>query len=158
MRGLTPPPPSRVGFYVGADDAAGFFKEAAVGLGEGGWGVAVDIDFAYYFAVGVDGDYDFGFGLDGAGEITRVGVDVVYDYCFSRGGCRAADAFRYGDADVGGGGADIGAEDEGLVVVGVEHVKAGPVGVGGVLSDGLDDGLLEGFEGWCGCGQLLHAG
>ena len=45
-------------FQPGADNAGGFFKKAAVGLGEGGGGVAVDVDFADDMAMRADGDDD----------------------------------------------------------------------------------------------------
>ena len=62
-----------------ADDDGACFEEVTVSGGEGCGVVAVDVDFADDFAVGVDGHDDFGFGFDGAGEIARVGMDVVYD-------------------------------------------------------------------------------
>jgi len=143
-------------FDVGADDLGGGFEEGAVGFGEGGWVVTVDVDFADDAVVGVDGDDDLGFGFDGAGEIAGVGVDVVYDDGLAGGHGSSADALGDGDADVWGWVACVGAEDEGFGVGWVEHVEAGPTVVRELLWCGCDDDGLEGFErGGC-CGGVAE--
>lgn len=115
--------------------------------------MAVDVDFADDFAVCVDGHDDLGFGFDGAGEITRVGMDVVDDdgLVLRYGG--SADALMDGDACVLGGRATEGAEDEHFSVVGVEHVEACPVVMRQVRRDDVDDEVLQGLERWGGGGE-----
>ena len=142
----------------GSDDAGRFFKEYAVGGGEGGRGVAIDVDFANDFALRVDGDNDLGFGLDGAGEIERIGVHVVYDNRLAQSDSGAADALGDGNANVGGWLAGEVAKDQGLGIGGVEHIKAGPVAVRELIGNGLDDGFLEGIERRRSGGKLAHAG
>jgi hypothetical protein len=68
------------------------FAKFAVFGAKGSEEVAVDIEFANYFAVDEDGDYDFGFGFERAGEVARVGVDVVDHDGFATGGGGSADA------------------------------------------------------------------
>lgn len=129
-----------------ADDGGACFEEVTIGGGEGCGVVAVDVDLTDDFVVGVDGHDDLGLGFDGAGEIARVGVDFVYDdRLILRDGC-PADALVDGDACVFCGRAAEGAEDEHLCIVGVEHVKAGPVVVRQARRNDVDDEVLQGFE------------
>ncbi len=136
-----------------ADDGGACFEEVAICGGEGCGVVAVDVDFADGFAVGVDGHYDLGFGFDGAGEIARVGMDVVDDdgLILRYGG--SADALVDRDACVFRGRAVEGGEDEHFRVVGVEHVEAGPVVMRQARRNDVDDEVLQGFKRWGGGGE-----
>ena len=106
------------------------FAEFAVVGAEGGEEVGIDVEFADDFAADEDGDDDFGLGFERAGEVARVGVDVVDDDGFTAGGRGAADALVEGNAGVGRHGALERAEDEGVAAFPFEHVEADPVVAG----------------------------
>src|SRR5258706_14753675 len=89
-----------MGFEEFAENGGSVFAEFAVVGAEGGEEVGVDVEFADDFAADENGDDDFGFGFEGAGEIARVGVDVVNDDGFTAGGCGAAAALGKRDAGV----------------------------------------------------------
>jgi hypothetical protein len=56
-----------VTFHPASDNTRCFFKKAAVDVGEGGWSVAVNVDFANDAAMSADRDDDLGFCAYGAG-------------------------------------------------------------------------------------------
>ena len=80
-------------FHERADLRGAIFDQRAILGGERGGEVAVDIDFAHDLAVNKDRNDDFGLGLERAGEIARIGVDVVDHDGFAGGDRRAADTF-----------------------------------------------------------------
>jgi hypothetical protein len=94
-----------------AEDDGGVFAESAITETEGRGDVRVDIELADDFAVNADRDHDFGFGFKRAGEIARIGIDVVDDDGFSRGGGRAANALVQRDAGMGRRGSLEGAKN-----------------------------------------------
>ena len=145
-------------FQPGSDDASSFFQKGAVGFREGGRGVAIDVDFADNAAISADRDNDLGFCTDGAGKIARIGVYVVHDDGFTGGYRCATNSLTDGNAEVRGGLANEGAEDQGLRVGGIEHIEAGPIVMREFGGDGRDDGFLEGIERGRGRGQFADAG
>ncbi len=134
------------------------FAEFAVVGAEGGEEVGVDVEFADDFAADEDGDDDFGFCFERAGEVTRVGVDVVDDDGFAGGGSGAADALIEGNAGVGRHGAFEGAEDERVAAFPFEHVEADPIVAGEFFVEEGDDGFHEGFAGGSGFGEGVELG
>ena len=132
------------------------FAEFAVVGAEGGKEVGVDVEFADDFAADEDGDDDFGFGFEGAGEIARVGVDVVDDDGFTGGGRGAADALIEGNAGVGRHGAFEGAEDERVASFPFEHVEADPVVAGELFVEKRDDGFHQRLAGCGGLGERVE--
>ena len=147
-----------VRFEEFAEDGCGVFAEFAVVGAEGGEEVGVDVEFADDFAADEDGDDDFGFGFEGAGEIARVGVDVVNDDGFAAGGCGAADTLVERNAGVRRHGAFEGAEDERVAAFPFEHVEADPVVAGELFVKKSDDGFHEGFAGRGGFGERVELG
>jgi hypothetical protein len=132
------------------------FAEFVVVGAKGGEEVGVDVEFADNSAADKDGDDDFGFGFDGAGEIARVGIDVVDDDGFAAGGRGAADALVEGNAGVGRHGAFERAEDERVAAFPFEHVEADPVVAGELFVEKGDDGFHERFAGWGGLGERVE--
>jgi len=118
--------------------------------------VGVDVEFADDFATDENGDDNFGFGFQRAGEIARVGVDVVHDDGFAAGGRGAANALVEGNTGVRRHGAFEGAEDEGVASFPFEHVEADPVVAGERFMEERDDGFHERFGGWGGLGERVE--
>lgn len=147
-----------MGFEEFAEGGGGVFAEFAVVGAEGGEEVGIDVKFADDFAADEDGDDDFGFGFEGAGEIARVGIDVVDDDGFAAGSSGAADALIEGDAGVGRHGAFERAEDERVAAFPFEHVEADPVVAGELFVEQSDDGFHEGFAGGGGLGERVELG
>ena len=134
------------------------FAELAVVRAEGGQEVGVDVEFAGDFAADEDGNDDFGLCFEGAGEIARVGVDIVDDDGFAAGGRGAADALIERDAGMGRHGALEGAEDERVAAFFFQHVEADPVVFGEFCVEERDDGFHERFGGRGGFGERIEFG
>src|ERR1700751_574382 len=80
------------------------------------------------FFIHENGDDDFGFCFDRAGEVARVGVDVVHDDGLSGRGCCTTDPLVEWDARVWSHGAAEGPENEHVrCAVFFEHVETHPV-------------------------------
>jgi hypothetical protein len=148
-----------MGFDEFAQEGGGVFAEFAVVGAKGSVEVGVDVEFADDFAAGEDGDDDFGFGFERASEIAGVGVDVVDDDGFAGGSGGPADALVERDAGVGRHGAFEGAEDEDVLIgVFFEHVKADPVVAGEFFVEEGDDGFHEGVGVWGRAGKGVEIG
>ncbi len=131
-----------------ADYGGGVFAEQAIVGAEGGQEVGVDIEFTGDFAVMEDGDDDFGFGFEGAGEIARIGGDIVDDDGFAGAGRSATDALIERDPGVRSHGAFEGAENKrGVIGILSQHVEADPIVFGELAVKECDDVLHQGFGG-----------
>ena len=145
-----------MGFEEFSESGGGVFAEFAVVGAEGGEEVGIDVEFADDFAADENGDDDFGFGFEGAGEVARVGVDVVDDDGFAGGDRGAADALIEGNAGVGRHGALEGAENEHVASFPFEHVEADPVVASKFFVEERDDGFHERFAGCGGFGERVE--
>ena len=130
-----------------AEEAGGVFAEGAIVGAEGGEEMRVDVEFADDFVVNEDGDDDFGFGFEGAGQIARIGVNVIDDDGLAGGRGSAADALVERNAGVGRLGALEMTENENVVVAFLfEHVKANPVVTSDFFVEESDDALHKGIS------------
>ena len=135
------------------------FAESAVFEAEGGEEVGVDVEFADDFVANEDGDDDLGFGFEGAGQIARIGVNVIDDDGLAGGRGSAADALVERNAGVRRHGALEGAEDEDIVVAFLfEHVEAHPVVTSELFVEESDDALHEAFGRSGGYGKGIESG
>ena len=140
-----------------AEKRGGVLAELAIVGTEGGVEVRVDVEFPDDIAVNENGNDDFGFGFERAGEIARVGVDVVDDDSFAGGGRGAADTLMKRDASVGRHGALEGAEDEDVAVrFFFQHVKTDPIVAGELFMEQRDDGFHEGIGGGRSLGKRIE--
>ncbi len=123
------------------------FAEFAVIGAEGGVKVRVDVEFADYFVVNENRDYDFRFCLEGAGQVARIGIDVVDDDGLAGGGSGATDALMERDTCVRSHAAFEGAENEDVIIVFFfEHVKADPIVPSEFFVKKGDDAFHEGIS------------
>ena len=136
----------------------GVLAELAIVWTECGVKVGVDVEFTDDIAVHENGNDDFGFGFEGAGEIARVGVNVVDDDGFAGGGRGAADSLMKRDAGVGRHGALEGAKDEDVAIrFFFQHVKADPVVARELFVEERDDGFHEGVGRRRGFGESVES-
>jgi hypothetical protein len=137
-----------VAFEEMAEDDGGVFAESAIAGIEGGGGVRIDVELARYFALHEDGNDDFRSGFKRAGEIARIGIDVVDDDRFPRGSGSAANALVQGDAGVRSGGAFEGTQQENVAVaIFFQHIETDPIIAGKFFVKEIDDALHESFGG-----------
>ncbi len=87
-------------------------------------------------------DNDLRSGFERAGEIARVGVNIVHNYRIVLRDWRAADSLAYRNANVLGRSAAKRPENKHLRVIGIEHVEARPVVIRQALRDDLDNEVL----------------
>ena len=104
------------------------FAEPAVVGTKGGEEVGIDVELAHDLAVDEDRDHDLGFGFQGAGQVARIGVDVVNNDGLSSRSRSAANALIERDARMRSHGTLERSEDENVTIgFFLEHVKAYPV-------------------------------
>src|SRR3974390_3291988 len=121
-------------FEVFTQGISGAFAEFAVFCAEGSGEMTIDIKFTDYFSLYEDGDYDFRFCFQGAGQIARVGINVIDEDGLATRGGGSADALVEGNAGMRGHRAAEGTKDEHVGIAGqFQHVKADPVVAGELL-------------------------
>ena len=91
-------------------------KQLAVLCGKGGGLVTIDIDFTEHSPVRLDRYDDLRAGFQAAREVARVGIYVIDDYRLTAGGCCATDSRVEWNPGVRGGLADVGAEDQLIIL------------------------------------------
>jgi hypothetical protein len=143
-----------------ADQASAMLAEVAIFGGEGGGGMAIDIEFSDNFAANENRDDEFGLGFYGAGKIAGIAVDVIDDDSSSTRCGGATDALIQWNSRMGGNRSDVGAENEhgfvrrtrGLL----DHVEAHPVVLGKIFLEASDDVGHELFGGGGVGGHLVQ--
>src|ERR671915_394829 len=122
---------------VRGDERRHALEESPIVVGERGGLVGVDVDFADHPALVDDRDDDLRAGGGEAGEIARVGVDVVDDLRPAARGGGAADALSDRNPDVLGCLRPLpGTQDE---VVTLDEVDPDPRVVGAAIVEHFDD-------------------
>ena len=108
-------------------DAGALLEKASVRVTEGVQIVTVDIDLPDDSTVCPDRDNNLRSRFDGAGQIPRVGCDVIDDNRLALGHGGSADSFAYSYANMFGRGTMKGSEHQKIWVQRIEHVEADPV-------------------------------
>jgi len=134
------------------------FAEGAVVWAEGGGEVRINVEFADDFAMDKHGNDDFGPGLEGTGEITWIGIDVIDEDSTPGGGCGAANSPVERDAGVvrrspfeRSEGQDI------LAAVFFNHVEADPIVASEFFMEERNDALHESVRRIGGFGESLES-
>ena len=108
-------------------DAGALLEKASVRVTEGVQIVTVDIDLPDDSTVCPDRDNNLRSRFDGAGQIPRVGCDVIDDNRLALGHGGSADSFAHRYANMFGRGTMKGSEHQKIWVQRIEHVEADPV-------------------------------
>jgi len=131
-----------LGGDVAADHPGHVFQKFAVGAGEGGSRVAIDIDLAHHLPGNKNRCYDFRPRIDRTREVPRVRMDVIHNNCGSRSNRGSTDtlgmetfhtlkqvlkAKKYSTAvgDEGGFAPDLKSNDEAVELILEAITKAG---------------------------------
>lgn len=139
-----------VGDYGGAG-----FDEFLFGFGEGVGEIAFDVELTSELFVCEEGDDHFGLHHGGAGEIARIGGDILDNDDLASAGGGAAEAGGEGNASVGGKAAGEWADDEVTGVDGIDEIKTNPIVAGHFFVKARDHALHEGLGGGSGRGKGL---
>jgi hypothetical protein len=137
-----------------AEDCGGVFAKLAVVRTKGSEKMGIDVELTGNLAIDEDGNNDFRFSFESAGEVARIGMDVVHNDGFTVRSGGAADSLIQRDAGVGSHRAFERPENEHVAVpFFLEHVEADPVVAGKFFVKEHDDSFHECFARGAGRGE-----
>lgn len=141
---------------MGGDQGGAGFDEFLFQFGEGVGEIAFDVEFTGKLFVYEEGHDHFGLHQRRAGEIARVGGDVLDNDNLAGAGGGAAEAGVEGNAGVGSKAAGIRADNEVAGVGGINEIKANPIVAGHFFMKAVGHALHEGLGGGSGGGKGME--